>query len=300
VIRSELANALRDPKAGLLDHEVYGTVVRQGRDGYVMFSQLAALAGHPGLSTITRRPGLQRQKDDCSIVDYAREFSSFMQRSVLDGRHYSDRYALVLFFSSCNRGYDQYFKVPIMQRISLLTGPLPESYAPSHLGSTLLMIAQNELGQRTLATATPRELFRRRQPEHPIQELGSRRDEEVPEQYDVEAVASSGKCHVCTDPGHYVRDCPLAAGIGDIDPRERARLTDIGKKKLAQRPAGNMGSNKFSRRVPNKIREVTVDNPNDDHTVLDESAPLQDVMVSDEVSVDSDSDSLDYVAPDFR
>jgi len=87
-----------------------------------------------------------------------------MQQSVLDGRHYSDWYALVLFFSSCNRGYDQYFKVPIMQHISLLTGPLSNFYTPSHLGSTLLMIAQNELGQRTLATATPRELFRHQQP----------------------------------------------------------------------------------------------------------------------------------------
>jgi len=116
----------------------------------------------------------------------------------------------------------------------------------------------------------------------------------------MEAVASSGKCHVCNDPGHHVWDCPLAAGIRDIDPHERARLTDIGKKKLAQRPAGNMGNNKFSRHVPNKIWEVTVNNPNDDHTVLDESAPLQDVMFSDAASVDSDSDSLDYIAPDFH
>jgi len=59
VIQSELAKALHDPKTGLIDHEVYGTVVWQGRDGYIMFSQLAALAGHPRLSTITRKPGLQ-------------------------------------------------------------------------------------------------------------------------------------------------------------------------------------------------------------------------------------------------
>jgi len=300
VIRSELAKALRDPKTGLIDHEVYGTVVRQGRDGYVMFSQLAALAGHPRLSTITRKPGLQRQKDDCSIADYAREFSSFLQRSVLSGQYYSDRYALVLFFSSVNRNYDQYFKVPIMHRVSMLRGPLPDTYAPSHLASTLLMIAQNELGQRTLASATPRELFRRQQPEHPIRQLGSRPDDEVLEQYDVEAVASSGKCHLCEDPGHYLRDCPLAAGVRDIDPQERARLTDIGKKKMAHRPTGNAGNHRFPRRVPNKIREVTVDSPNDEHTVPDDPAPLQDVMFSDAASVDSDSDSLDYVAPDFR
>jgi len=186
-----------------------------------------------------------------------------------------------------------------MHRVSMLRGPLPDTYAPSHLASTLLMIAQDELGQRTLASATLRELFRRQQPEHPIRQIGSRPDDEVLDQYDVEAVASLGKCHLCDDPGHYLRECPLAAGVRDIDPQERARLTDIGKKKLAHRPTGNTGNHRFPCHVPNKIREVTVDNPNDEHTVLDESAPLQDVMFSDAASVDSDSDSLDYVAPDF-
>jgi len=55
-----------------------------------------------------------------------------------------------------------------MHRVSMLRGPLPDTYAPSHPASTLLMIAPNELGQRTLASATSRELFQHQQPEHPI------------------------------------------------------------------------------------------------------------------------------------
>jgi len=143
------------------------------------------------------------------------------------------------------------------------------------------------------------ELFRCWQPELPIRQLDLPPDEGIAELYDVEAVANSSRYHLCSEPGHYIRDCPLGAGVQDMDPTEHVHLADKGKKKIAQHPTANANNHKYSHRVPNEICEIIINNADNNHTLMDTLAFSPDAMVPDAGSVDSDLDSLDYVAPDF-
>ena len=105
-----------------------------------MILSLAIEAGHPSLQQFPETPKEPRQNSETSIVKYIDNWSQYLQRMVLTGHHYNDRF----FYQQLFRNSHSTFK-PIFNELRLAVHeqnhrrPLPPSF---HMSSLLTKITQ--------------------------------------------------------------------------------------------------------------------------------------------------------------
>ena len=138
-----LAQALRQKSTNLSGHKRLAPFVRTPKQGYDMIMALAIEAGHPSLQQFPETPKEPRQNSDTSIIKYIDNWSQYLQRMVLTGHHYNDRF----FYQQLYRNSHPTFK-PIFNELRLAVHeqnhrrPLPPSFYMTSLLTKITQLAQ--------------------------------------------------------------------------------------------------------------------------------------------------------------
>ena len=138
-----LAQALRQKSTSLLSHKRLGALVRTPKQGYDMIMALAIEAGHPSLQQFPETPKEPRQGLDMSIVKYVDAWSQYLQRMILTGHHYNDRFFFQQLLRNCHSAFKPIFKeLQYSVREHSSRKPLPPSFHMSSLITKITQLAQ--------------------------------------------------------------------------------------------------------------------------------------------------------------
>jgi DNA-binding transcriptional MerR regulator len=275
-----LASFLRNKDKGLVGHPVYGQIVKQHENGYVILQQLLVYAGHPLLEAFPTTPMEPRQLADKKLADYIIDWTGYCLNRALYGQHLNDRYFLQQFLRNLHFSLkDIADYVEREESLCHPDEPLPYTLSPEGLFSTILQRAKH-LGKPHLALQSPRETQRS---SASIRELSlSDMDPDL-------LVAALGSvprdtsCFLCGNPDHLATVCPRLDAIRQDAFKSRLVLGLL-KPKL---PQGAPRGARSTRRV----RALT-NGGSDDDTHSDDSTVAHD-------NVADDPDDFASPAPDF-
>ena len=210
-----LATCLKGKPAGLLNHDVLATIVKQHENGYNALYDLAVYAGHPLLQAYPKPLTEPVQTSDRSLADHLARWLNYIQLSTLHGTHLSDRYFLQQFVGSLHPLVRRAFGSFLEEGASrfCLDDRLPASFAPDRLLTKLLQRAAHD-GCTKLVHQPPRASVAASQA---VQALRSGLDPVVWDEsttLDIAALASATRaCFFCGDANHLVPDCPRFKSI---------------------------------------------------------------------------------------
>lgn len=177
-----------------------------------MIMALAIEAGHPSLQQFPETPKEPRQGSDTSISKYVDRWSQYLQRMVLTGHHYNDRF----FFQQLFRNSHSAFK-PIFNELRVTVDnlshrrPLPPSYYMSSLLTKITQLA-HFIDYKVDVCVGAREMQRNMKPS--IQQLQIA-------QMTATSESTGIKCFLCGGP-HPLRSCPQMTTIVKDDKAKSA------------------------------------------------------------------------------
>jgi hypothetical protein len=276
-----LASFLRYKDKGLVTHPVYGQLVKQHENGYIILQQMLVYAGHPLLEAFPTTPMEPRQLADTKLADYIIDWTGYCLNRALYGQHLNDRYFLQQFLRNLHSSMKEVADyVEREESLCHPDEPLPYTLSPDGLFSTFLQRSKH-LGKPHLALQSPREHQRSASS---IRELSI---------YDMDPdllIAALGSaprdpsCFLCGNPDHLAPACPRLEVI-----RQDAFKSRLILKLL--KPAGPPGAPRGN--IPPKRLHALTDGLSDDDTRSDDSTVAHD-------NATSDDDAFASPSPDFR
>ena len=162
-----LAQAFRQKSTNLSTHKRLSAFVRTPKQGYDVIMALAIEAGHPSLQQFPETPKEPRQNADTSIVKYIDNWSQYLQRMVLTGHHYNDRFFYQQLFRNSHINFKNIFnELRLAVHEQNHQRPLPPSF---HMSSLLTKITQlaHFIDSRVDVNISPRDLQRNYKPQTP-------------------------------------------------------------------------------------------------------------------------------------
>ena len=201
-----LAQALRQKQTHLVSHKRLSPFVRTPKQGYDMIMSLAIEAGHPSLQQFPETPKEPRQNSDMSIIKYIDNWSQYLQRMVLTGHHYNDRF----FYQQLFRNSHSTFK-PIFNELRLAVHeqnhrrPLPPSFQMSSLLTKITQLA-HFIDSRVDVTVGSRELQKTYKPSFTPLKVAQI------SQPSVTSTQREMTCYMCGE-NHPLYKCPMIQRI---------------------------------------------------------------------------------------
>ena len=144
---------------GLNSNPELACVIQPPKNGYKIIYALALYANHPALQQFPIIDSFPRQMSDMTLSQYIRVWHQYLQRQVLEGKHYNERY----FYQEFHQNMHYYSRVFGDElRIQVDWHPfqrLSSYFSVSNLASKMLEIARY-LNRVDDYLKTPRELSR--------------------------------------------------------------------------------------------------------------------------------------------
>lgn len=273
-----LAQAFRSKHAGLSGHPELLSLLQPPRQGYDVIYSLASYAQHPALQEFPDHVREPRQLRDTTLDRYIQQWGQHVQRRVLQGFFYCDRYFYQRLYHNMHPvfrdtiGREAYYRV---EHIS--DGPLPSSFSLPNLTAKLLAIARF-IGQEQNFQQAPHAIQTSRYPGKPLQvsEVREQRDNRG-RQNGQRPVGSneqrSTKCFLC-EGDHIVRDCPILSTVKQ-NPRalaamKRALVAQVSNDDASDLVAALSEYDDTSTTEEGTCVETVSENPEDDSDIEDD------------------------------
>ena len=212
-----LAQAFRSKYTGLSSHPELLSLLQPPRQGYDIIYSLASYAQHPALQEFPDHVREPRQLRDTTLDRYILQWGQHVQRRVLQGYFYCDRYFYQRLYHNMHPafrdsvGREAYYRVEHAR-----DGPLPPSFSLPNLTAKLLSIARF-IGQEQNFQQPPHAIQTTRHPGKPlhvseIQEQRDSRERNNGQRPGGDGDRRSVKCFLC-EGDHIVRDCPILSTV---------------------------------------------------------------------------------------
>ena len=292
-----LAACLKSKPAGLVNHAVLSTIVRQHENGYAALYDLAIYAGHPLLQAYPKPLVEPVQTTDLSLADHLARWLNYIQLSSLHGIHLSDRYFLQQFVGSLHplvrRAFGSFLEESAAR--FYMNDRLPDSFAPDRLLTKILQKATHDSCIKLVHEA-PRATLAASQAVRALAHTGLDSVHwGAPTPLEVAALSSASRaCFLCGDANHLVTECSRLKTI-QSDPFQtrylQRLLTPAPALKAALKPALKPAS-QLVRQVDFDAHQVNFDDLLATAPPADSDSPASPDAPDDECAADPQ--------PDFR
>ena len=285
--------------------------------GYQILWEMAAIAGHPGVSISVMQPTIPRQRNDMSLHEYMQNWSHFLHLEHCRGIAYSDVYFVETWLENLHHSFNDTIKPLIfgLLRDCPRDQAVPIHFAPEQLISYICQRAKS-IGIHSLSPLSSPSTFstssRRSSSSRPsIRQITSDfvdirlLDNDIPE--DIYASVCSlmasptthRTCDVCRATDHMVASCPVLHRIISDPDKTRRLLSAIERGRSSRGGSTNSSppsrSSTRARTPPINNRSSTIrqlSTPDDEDTDEDATiCQLTDDEADDLPASDADTDS---------
>jgi hypothetical protein len=229
------------------DHPFIVNIIQHGSDnGYKILHTLAQQAGqHPLLIRYPFDPSEPVQDNDTTVIQYVVSWQQYLRHMLLDGTIYSDRYFLQQFLRNLHKSIREKIGPHLRQSVAEIpiTSPLPDSFAPDTLATSLKDLVSLYFNPAILAK-TPRN-------QHSSSDVRAISHQQSPanifdidDDFDLPALVAalntnSGQCYLCESDGHRFAQCPIYTRLSDNPRAITSLIRDLQRRQTkTSRPHG--------------------------------------------------------------
>jgi hypothetical protein len=223
------------------DHPFIADIIQHGSDnGYKILHTLAQQAGqHPLLIRYPFDPLEPVQDNDTTVIQYVVSWQQYLRHMLLDGTIYSDRYFLQQFLRNLHKSIREKIGPHLRQSVAEipLTSPLPDSFAPDTLTTSLKDLVSLYFNPAILAK-TPRT-------QHSSSDVRAISHQQlhanthscaIDDDFDLPALvaalnSNSAKCYLCESDGHRFAQCPIYTRLSDNPRAITSLIRDLQRRK---------------------------------------------------------------------
>ena len=284
--------------------------------GYQILWEMAAIAGHPGVSISVMQPSVPRQRNDMSLHEYMQNWSHFLHLEHCRGIAYSDVYFVETWLENLHHSFNDTIKPLIfgLLRDCPRDQAVPIHFAPEQLISYVCQRAKS-IGIHSLTPLSSPSTFssssrRTSTSSRPIRQITSdfvdiRLLDDIPEDIYASVCslmaspATHRTCDVCRATDHMVASCPVLHRIISDPDKTRRLLSAIEQGRSSRGGSTNSSppsrSSTRARTPPINNRSSTIrqlSTPDDEDTDEDATiCQLTDDEADDLPASDADTDS---------
>jgi hypothetical protein len=234
------------------DHPFIADIIQHGSDnGYKILHTLAQQAGqHPLLIRNPFDPSEPVQDNDTTVIQYVVAWQQYLRHMLLDGTVYSDRYFLQQFLRNLHKSIREKIGPHLRQSVAEIpiTSPLPDSFAPDTLATSLKDLVSLYFNPAILAK-TPRHQYSSSDVRAINYQQIPASTLDVDDDFDLPALVAAlnsnlGQCYLCESDGHRFAQCPIYTRLSDNPRAITSLIRDLQRRKPK------------SSRPPKHIRQV--------------------------------------------
>jgi hypothetical protein len=229
------------------DHPFIADIIQHGSDnGYKILHTLAQQAGqHPLLIRYPFDPSEPVQDNDTTVIQYVVAWQQYLRHMLLDGTIYSDRYFLQQFLRNLHKSIREKIGPHLRQSVAEIpiTSPLPDSFAPDTLATSLKDLVSLYFNPAILAK-TPRHQHSSSDVRAIHHQQSPANNLDVDDDFDLPALVAalntnSGQCYLCESDGHRFAQCPIYTRLSDNSRAITSLIRDLQRRKpKSSRPHG--------------------------------------------------------------